>query len=74
MRCPECKCNTFKPVYAEAVRSILDDHPFTHDKYKPPLKELQRMYCTNCHAYDLVFAGETAKQAYARIIHETANE
>lgn len=74
MRCPECQCNTFKPLYAEIDRSVLDDHPFTHDKYKPPRKELIRMACTNCHAYYLVFSGETAKQAYTRILSDIANE
>lgn len=74
MRCPECKHDTFKPVYAETISPYLDDRPFTYNHEKPPHKELSRLICTHCQAYYMAFAGETAQQAYTRILHDFAHE
>ena len=74
MLCPDCKHNTFEPVYAETLNPYLDDHPFTRDAFQPTRKELRRFSCGHCGAYYFTFGGESSEQAYWRIIRDYAKD
>ena len=74
MLCPDCKHNTFEPVFVETLNPYLDDHPFTRDMRNPTRKELRRFLCSHCGTYYLPLGGESPEQAYWRIIRDYAKD
>ena len=74
MLCPNCKNNTFEPEYYEKPNYALRDHPIYHNEPAPPLKVLRHFRCSTCQDLYYVCAGETAAEAYWRIMSEFAKD
>ena len=70
MLCPECKHNTLEPIYHEFINPHINDRPLA--PHQLARREVRMFSCTNCTAYYFAFAGETAAEAYWRIIRDYA--
>lgn len=72
MLCPDCKRNTFEPVYIESINPYIDDRP--HTPHQLARREVLLFRCTCCTAVYYAFGRETAAEAYWRIIRDYGNE
>lgn len=74
MRCPECKQDALEPEYSEFLNGLLNDDPHDHSIRPAVVQVLTVLFCRSCRAYYFVSPGETAAQAYQRILHDCAND
>lgn len=72
MLCPDCKRNTFEPVYTESINPYIDDR--RQAPHQLARREIRMFRCTNCQVYYCAFGGETAAEAYWRIIRDHAKD
>jgi len=72
MICPECKHNTFEPIYTDSIDPYINDRPHAPHQLSRP--EIHMFHCTACSAYYLAHGRETAAEAYWRIIRDHAKE
>lgn len=70
MLCPKCKHNTLEPIYSEVPNFNLIDHPLYRNIPVPPIKVLRHFHCSHCQEIYYTHAGESAEQAYWRIIRD----
>ena len=68
MLCPDCKHKTFEPIYLETINPYIDDSP--NARHRKARLEVRMFRCSNCLAIYYAFGGETAAEAYWRIIRD----
>lgn len=66
MLCPECRHNTLEPIYIESINPYIDDRP--NAPHQQARRQIQMFRCCDCLAYYFALGGETAAEAYWRII------
>lgn len=72
MLCPDCKHNTFEPLYMESINPYIDDSP--HALHHQAHRDVLMFRCSDCLAVYYAFGRESAAEAYWRIIRDYAKD